>query len=200
MRALAFDLVPAERRPLVAARFAELIRADGTRLGTGFLATGMLLPALADNGHASPGLRLLPRPVIRPGSACSSRRDHDVGVVGRHSDGSVRGSLNHYSKGAVASFLYTHLAGIRLPEAPDAEHSGYAYVRVEPLPGPGITRAATRQLTRQGPLEVSWSIDGDTFSVEIVLPATTTADVALPDGTRRLLSGGTHCLTCPVPG
>ena len=112
----------------------------------------------------------------------------------------MRGSLNHYSKGAVASFLHTHLVGLRLPEFPTAEQSGYSYVRVEPLPGAGITRAATRQLTRQGPLEVSWSIDGGTFTVEIVLPATTTAEVVLPDTSRRLVTGGTHRLSCPLAG
>ena len=50
-------------------------------------------------------------------------------------DGSVRGSLNHYSKAAVVSFLYTHVAGIRLDAVPDAASAAFRRVRIAPVPG-----------------------------------------------------------------
>jgi alpha-L-rhamnosidase len=54
-------------------------------------------------------------------------------------DQGARGSLNHYSKGAVGSFLYTHLAGIRLPENPAQEEAAYRHLTIAPRPGGGIT-------------------------------------------------------------
>ncbi len=200
VRALAFDLVPPDVRQAVADRLAELVHSADDRLGTGFLATGMLLPTLADNGHADLAYRLLTRTGYPSWLGML-----DAGATtmwewwdGIAPDGSVHGSLNHYSKGAVASFLHTHLAGLRLPEFPTAEEAGHRYVVIAPLPGPGLTRAATRQLTRQGPLEVTWSIDGDTFTLDVVLPPTTTAEVVLPDGTAQVVIGGAHRFTCGV--
>jgi alpha-L-rhamnosidase len=54
VRALTFGLLPGQLRERAAAQLVRLIREAGTHLGTGFLATADLLPALADAGH--PGL------------------------------------------------------------------------------------------------------------------------------------------------
>ena len=60
VRALAFGLVPRRAaRAQTAARLVELIRAAGTHLGTGFLATPYLLPVLADTGHLDVAYELL---------------------------------------------------------------------------------------------------------------------------------------------
>ena len=50
MRALTFGLHPDQLRPAAARQLVSLIRAAGTHLGTGFLATPDLLPALAEAG------------------------------------------------------------------------------------------------------------------------------------------------------
>ena len=67
VRALAFDLVPAELRPAVAERLVELVRKADTHLGTGFLATPDLLPVLADSGHLDVAYELLQQDPSRPG-------------------------------------------------------------------------------------------------------------------------------------
>ncbi|MFZ0531038.1 MAG: alpha-L-rhamnosidase C-terminal domain-containing protein, partial [Propionicimonas sp.] len=111
-------------------------------------------------------------------------------------DGTVRGSLNHYGKGAVAAFLHTHVAGIRLPENPGVDEAGYARVRIAPVPGPTLTRAESRQQTPAGPLTVRWAIDGSTFTLDVSLPPATTADVDLPDGGRIRVHGGEQRFRC----
>ena len=116
VRALAFDLVPAELRSHVAARLVELIRAAGTHLATGFLATPFLLPALADAGHLDVAYEFLFTDTIpswlymidRGATTMWERWD------GIHEDGTPFDSLNHYSKGAVVSFLHRYVAGIQL--------------------------------------------------------------------------------------
>src|SRR5262249_11943392 len=59
VRALDFDLVDAGFRSALAGGLVELIRAAGTHLATGFLATPALLPVLADSGHLDVAYELL---------------------------------------------------------------------------------------------------------------------------------------------
>ena len=198
VRALAFALVPTDALPAVADHLAALIRANGTRLGTGFLATGMLLPALADHGHLDLAYELL----------LSERDPSWLGMLRRGAttmwewwdgvdDAGVRGSLNHYSKGAVASFLHTHVAGIRLPADPGADEAGYRRVVIAPRPGGGLTSAAATIETRHGRLSVAWRIEDGGLTLEVELPDGTEADVVLPDATPTQLSAGAHRLRSP---
>lgn len=194
VRALAFDLVPVGSRPRVAARLAELIRANGTHLGTGFLATGLLLPTLADNGHLDLAYELL---LATGHPSWLGMLEHGATTMWEWWDGvtdtDVRGSLNHYSKGAVASFLYTHVAGIRLPEYPDAGAEAYRTLTIAPRPGGGLTAAAASVATRRGTIAVDWRIEGDEFVLTATIPDGVTAEVRLPDGaTVKRASAGVH--------
>lgn len=200
VRALAFGLVPEALTRTVADRLAKLVHDADDRLNTGFLATGMLLPTLADNGHADLAHRLLTRTGYPSwlgmlDAGATTMWEWWDGVA---ADGSVRGSLNHYSKGAVASFLHTHVAGLRLPEHPDASEAGYRRVRIAPVPGPELTAASTTQLTRAGRIQVAWRIERRDFVLDVSLPATTTAEVDLPDGGHHQITGGEHRFSCPA--
>ena len=158
-RGLAFDLFPADDRAVAAARLAELIAAAGGHLGTGFLSTGQLLPALADHGQADVAFATLLSTgvpswlgMLEHGATTAWEWWDAVG-----DDGAVRGSLNHYSKAAVVSFLYTHVAGIRLDAVPDASTAAYRRVRVAPVLGGGLTwaRASIETRPRPDPLRVA---------------------------------------------
>ena len=130
VRALAFDLVPDELRPAVADRLVELIRAAGTHLGTGFLATPYLLPVLADTGHLDVAYELLLQDTEPSWLAMIDRGATTVWERwnGVDADGVPHESLNHYTKGAVVSFLHRYVAGIELlddgPGVPAVPRSG----------------------------------------------------------------------------
>ena len=133
VRALAFGLVPDELRPLAADDLVALIRAAGTHLGTGFLATPFLLPVLADHGHLDVAYELLfqdsePSWLVMIDRGATTIWEQWDGVK---ADGSVAASLNHYSKGAVISFLHRYVAGLQRVEP------GYRRFRVAPRPGGG---------------------------------------------------------------
>jgi alpha-L-rhamnosidase len=194
VRALAFGLVPEQLRVQTADRLVELIRKADTHLGTGFLATPYLLPVLADSGHLDVAYELLLQDTppswlgMADRGATTVWEDWD----GIDADGVARGSLNHYSKGAVISFLHTHTAGIQVL------HEGPAYrrFRVAPHPGGGLTWAEAVHDSPYGRIESSWHLDGDRFRLTVTAPPGTTAEVVLPDRSRTEVGSGTTTLEC----
>ncbi|WP_030925114.1 family 78 glycoside hydrolase catalytic domain [Streptosporangium amethystogenes] len=198
VRALAFRLVPDDLRAATVNRLVDLIRAAGTHVGTGFLATPYLLPVLADTGHLDLAYDLLFQDSEPSWLTMIDRGATTVWEEwnGIDEHGTPHGSLNHYSKGAVIRFLHTHTAGIR--QAPDDELSAgpdtaaYRRFLIEPRPGGGITHAEASLDTPYGAIAVSWRIVGEAFELTATVPPGTRADVRLPDGRSYHATPGTR--------
>jgi alpha-L-rhamnosidase len=188
VRALAFGLVPEELRPPVAARLAELVGLAGGHLTTGFLSTPYLLPVLADHGYLDTAYELLlqdtpPSWLTMVDRGATTMWEEWEGVDGR---GAPHASLNHYSKGAVASFLHRYVAGLR-PAEP-----GYRTFEVHPRPGGGIASATARHISPFGPIEVSWWLEGRSMELDVLVPPGTTATVILPGEAPLHATPGRH--------
>lgn len=78
-------------------------------------------------------------------------------------------SLNHYSKGAVVSFLHRYLADIELLD----DRPGYRRFRVAPQPGPGITWAEAIHDSPYGRIESSPRVDAGELTLTVVVPPAT---------------------------
>ena len=48
-------------------------------------------------------------------------------------------------------------------------------------------------------IESAWRLGAGQFELSLTVPPGTTAEVALPDGSRRTAAPGRHTLRCPVP-
>jgi alpha-L-rhamnosidase len=193
VRALAFGLVPAEFRPAAAARLAELIGLADGHLTTGFLSTPYLLPVLADHGHLGTAYQLLlqdtpPSWLTMVDRGATTVWEEWEGVDSR---GVPHASLNHYSKGAVATFLHRYVAGLR-PAQP-----GYRAFEVRPRPGGGISWARARHISPFGPIEVSWRLKGRSLELDLLVPPGTTATVILPGQPPRSAGPGRHHWAVP---
>jgi alpha-L-rhamnosidase len=202
VRALKFGLIPADLEHQAAADLVALIRAADNHLGTGFLATPFLLPVLADHGHLDVAYELLFQD-REPSWLHMSERYSTIWEDwdGMRADGRAVHSLNHYSKGAVISFLHHYVAGLQLVDR------GYTRVRIAPHPGGGITHAQTHHDTPRGRIEVSWNLEainreqattgGQTQqgTIKINLPPGTDAELILPDGSTIALTPGEHQAT-----
>ena len=191
VRALAFGLVPDDLRFQTANDLVDLVHEADDHLGTGFLATPFLLPVLADAGHLDVAYALLLQDTepswlsMTENGATTIWEDWD----GVSSKGVARHSLNHYSKGAVISFLHRYTAGLQLVEP------GYRRFRVAPRPGGGITGANTYHDSPYGHIAVRWEIEGDDGTIEVSVPDATTGELVLPDGTSEELPPGVHMRT-----
>jgi len=188
VRALAFGLVPGELRAAVAGRLAELVGRAGGHPGTGFLSTAYLLPVLADTGYLGLAYRLL-----RQDTAPSWLTMVDRGATtvwedwdGVDSGGVPHGSLNHYSKGTVATFLHRYVAGLR-PTRP-----GYCRFEVRPRPGGGITWASSCHVGPFGPIEIAWRVTGGSMELDVLVPGGTTATVVMPGAGPHDVGPGRH--------
>ena len=194
VRALGFDLIPERDRAAAAARLVELIDEAGGRLTTGFLSTGMLLPVLADTGHPDVAFRLL----LQHGEpSWLGMLDRGATTVwedwdGIDEHGNATASLNHYSKGAVIRFLYSHVVGLQ--QAPGAV--GWRQFDIRPTLGGGLTSAEVRLDAPTGHISVSWAIQDDLFELDAAIPPGVTATATLPDGTTQALTAGRHRLRC----
>lgn len=198
VRALAFDLVPDGVRPQTAARLVELIRAAGTHVGTGFLATAQLLPVLADHGHLDVAYELLLRDTVPSWLAMIDRGATTIWEdwQGIDEHGRPHLSLNHYSKGAVIAFLHQYVGGIQLLDDAPAHRR----FRIAPRPGGGLDHATAIHDSPYGRITSSWRVEGGEFVLEVGVPPGTSAEVHLPDGrVIEALPPGTSLRSAATP-
>ena len=188
VRALAFGLVPPGLRTAVAGRLAELVGEAGGHLATGFLSTAYLLPVLAEAGYLDLAYELL-----RQDTAPSWLTMVDRGATtmwedwdGVDSGGVPHGSLNHCSKGAVATFLHRYVAGLR-PVEP-----GYRTFEVRPRPGGGITWASTGHVGPFGQIDVTWRVEDGSMELDLNVPGGSTATVVMPGAEPHDVGPGRH--------
>ena len=187
VRGLAFELIPEELQAQAAARLVELIREADTHLGTGFLATPLLLPVLVDSGHADVAFELLFQDTVPSWLAMIDAGATTIWENWEGLDTEGLGSLNHYSKGAVVTFLHRYIAGIR----PIAGERAYRRFKVEPVLGGGLTRAEAVFDSPRGQIRSAWRIDHSRFHLEVTVPPGAEAEVVLPDGRSSEQGPGT---------
>ena len=193
--ALRFNLLPAALRPLTAQHLVADIAAKNDHLSTGFVGVGYLCPTLSDSGHNDVAFKLLQNDTfpswgfsIRQGATTIWERwdgwtpDKGFQDVGMN-------SFNHYSLGSVGEWLYSHVAGI----SSDPQHPGFEHILIQPHPGPGLSFADATYDSIRGRIESHWKRENGTFTLEVSVPANTSATVRFPaaDANRVLESGKT---------
>jgi alpha-L-rhamnosidase len=180
VRPLMFDLLPADARPAAASHLADEIRANGTRLATGFLSTGMLLNCLSDHGHDDLAVDLLlqeqhPSWLGQVNTGATTMLET---WQGSH-HGKANGSHNHYALGTVARWMYEHLAGLRRT-AP-----GWTEARIQPVLDPRLDHVSASTMTPFGRLGTARRRHDDGWTITVEVPAgirATLADRHLPPG------------------
>ncbi len=180
--ALAFTLglVPDSLRSQVAKKFADSIAAFGNHLATGFIGTPRLLPALHLAGRDDLAYALLLQETypswlyqVKLGATTMWER-WDGWTPGGGFQTIGMNSFNHYAFGAVGEYLYGEVGGIN-PASP-----GYKSIRIQPVPGDGLTWANTSLDSVQGPISTAWTNSGGVFDLTTVIPLNTSAQIYVP--------------------
>ena len=191
---LNFNLCTEEERPALAAKLAEMIKANGNRMTTGFLGTPYILHVLSDNGYVELAYELLFQEK-NPSwlySVC-----HGATTMWEHwnslkEDGSFwstdMNSFNHYAYGAVFDWIFGVSSGI----TPVAEDPAYKTVNIAPHPHKCLGWADASIESRNGLIRSYWYYKDETVYYEFDSPAGGTANVVLPSGKKYTLSGGSY--------
>ncbi|WP_430645514.1 family 78 glycoside hydrolase catalytic domain [Agromyces sp. GXS1127] len=193
--AIAFGVLDDEDRGRAGDRLAAIVREAGHRVTTGFAGTPFVTWALSETGHVDDAYALLLErecpswlyPVTMGATTVWERWDSML-PDGTINPGEMT-SFNHYALGAVADWIYQVVGGIR-PAA-----AGYTRVRIQPVPGPGITWAETSYESRHGMISATWHTDDGGFTLDVALPDGLPAEIVLPDGRVEQVVGGVHRLT-----
>ena len=164
-----------ENRQQTADALAEMIKADGKQLRTGFVGTPYLLYVLSEYGHADLSWDLLLRreypgwlyPVTKGATTVWEHWD------GIRDDGTFwstdMNSYNHYAYGAVADWVFEQAAGIRH----DEDHPGFSELVYEPHPDRRLGWLQAKLDTRHGTVSALWVCEGDSIRYELETPVRT---------------------------
>lgn len=180
--ALAFtmNLVPESLRDAVAQKFAASIAQFNNHLATGFIGTPRLLPGLHLAGRDDLAYTLLLQESypswlyqVTLGATTMWERWDGWTPTGGFQDVTMN-SFNHYAFGSVGEYLYRIVGGIS-PGSP-----GYRTIKIQPVPGVGLTWAKTSYESVRGKIATAWTNTGNTFELTTVIPPNTTALVYLP--------------------
>lgn len=173
-------------------RLADLVRADGYRIATGFVGTPVVADALTDTGHIYEAERLLLQtespswlyPVTMGATTIWERWDSML------EDGTVNSgemtSFNHYALGAVADWLHRVVAGLS-PIEP-----GYRTLLIAPKPLDRLESAEAILDSPYGRIRLLWEKQGSTLHVEATIPTGASAIVELPGRERFEVLSGDH--------
>jgi len=181
VRALAFGLADDSHKQAVAEKLAWLVRENGYKLNTGFLATPYLLHVLADSGHADMAFKVLEQEES-PGWLFNVKAGATTILENWDGFEKCAASFNHYSFGAVCDFLFSRVAGIQ----PTLEYPGYKRFILSPLVGGSLTQAAAKYESPYGTIESHWRKYGSGVSYTFSVPPNSSAQVVLEAGESSL--------------
>ena len=170
---------------------AEMVKADGLQLRTGFVGTPYILHALSNYGHADIAWGLVLRreypgwlyPITKGATTIWEHWD------GIREDGGFwskdMNSFNHYAYGAVADWVFEQAAGLRHAE----DQPGFAELIYEPHPDSRIGWLQAKLDTRHGTVSALWVCEKDDVRYELNTPVPTVIHL---DGKARRVGPGQY--------
>jgi alpha-L-rhamnosidase len=193
--AIAFGLLEGADRQKAGDRLAELVRAAGHRISTGFAGTPFVGDALTVTGHLDDAYALLLQPeapswlyAVTMGATTIWERWDSMLPDGSINPGEMT-SFNHYAFGAVADWMHRTVAGLA-PLEP-----GYRRILFAPQPGGGLSWAEASLETPHGRAAVRWDLDGADLRVEAIVPEGAEAVLRVAGLDDETIGAGTHVRT-----
>ncbi len=197
--ALAFDLLPPERRERATQYLVNDIRNRNWHLSTGFVGTKDLMTTLTRFGRAEAAYNLFHNNTF-PSWGFSIR--HGATSIWERWDGWTpekgfqdpgMNSFAHYSFGAVGEWMFKTIGGI------DTNGAGFKHIVIRPYPDGRLSWAKVNYDSIHGPIATAWKVEDrrqstgwdllhldagnervPTLVLEVTIPANTDATVYIP--------------------
>ena len=187
VRALALGLLDGADCLKVAADLNRSAVERNFTVGTGFLSTPFVLGILVKYGYVDTAYRMLENTTAPGWLAMVEQGATTVWEVYNIFDENGHpkpSSMNHYSPGAVCSFLFDTVCGITV--------AGENHFRISPVPGGTLTYADASYDSPYGKVESSWKREGEKTIYHIHIPANTTAELLLAGAEAKRLQPGDY--------
>lgn len=212
--AFLYGLVPAEFEEAGRAYFRRVSEETDGVIGTGFIGTPALLPALTKLGMLDLAEKMfLNRKVpgwlyqVERGATSIWERWDALAEDGTIYDPDMN-SYNHYAYGAVCQWLFEDVAGIK----PIEDKPGFEEISFDPTILPALSPVSAWHDTRFGRIEAAWSLEGSKVTCRLSVPQGVTArlaadetrkqltvdDKALESGQQLKLGAGEHTITFSI--
>lgn len=206
--AILYDLVPSELLPAAKEYFKTTIARSGGRIGTGFIGTPALLPALSKIGESDLAASLFLQEEVpgwlyqvKNGATTIWERWDAIRADGSIFDPAMN-SYNHYAYGAVCQWLFESVAGFR----PDEEEPGFHHIIFEPTIIPALSPVSAHHHSVAGRIEASWSLEGDRAAYVVTVPQGARGTLVLAPPYRDAVldevpvapAGGGAKIRCPL--
>lgn len=211
--ALAFlhDLIPDQHIDAAKRYFRETVAVSEGRIGTGFIGTPALLPALVKIGAEDLAAEIFLQIEVpgwlyqvAQGATTIWERWDAIGPDGTIYDPDMN-SYNHYAYGAVCQWLFESVAGFR----PDPADPAFAHIVFQPTIIPQLGPVTAHHDSAAGRIMAKWTIADDIVTYTIVIPENARGTFLAPhtaseivingtqpkDETRTPLNAGTHVIT-----
>ncbi len=174
---LAFGITPAELTSKIVANIVNDVKEKGNHPSTGFLGTAYILPMLSQNGEHELAYRMASQKTY-PSWGYMVEKDATTIWELWNSDtqGPGMNSRNHFALGSIGEWFYAWLAGIR----PDPEASGFKRTIIAPRPAGDLTWAEGKFQSIYGMIQSRWQIKNGQLTMNVSIPANTTARVHIP--------------------
>lgn len=191
---LAFKVVDGDLQKQFAKHLGETITRSTSKypaysLLTGFIGTAWISKALSDNGMSEIAYRLLEQDTypswlypVKNGATTIWERLNSYTIKDGFGENNSMNSFNHYSFGAVASWMYNYSLGIRRDEAAP----GFKHFILQPEVDPTahLTHAEGYYDSMYGRIESRWQRGKDGICYQFAIPANTTATLYLPANSK----------------
>ncbi|MCF7976274.1 MAG: family 78 glycoside hydrolase catalytic domain [Phycisphaerae bacterium] len=180
---------PAHRERVLQA-LVDDVEKRGNAVTAGDVGYRYLLRALADGGR-SDVIYAMNNQSEKPGYGYQLKK----GATSLTEAWDGGSSQNHFMLGHIMEWFYHDLAGIQCdPAAP-----GFKKIVIKPSPVGDLTFARASYDSIQGRISVHWSRTDRQFTLNVTIPANTTATVTVPSsGPDQVTEGG--CLAAAAPG
>ncbi len=178
---LYFDLVRPEFKERVLEALVGNLAAHKNHLTTGFVGTPYLCHCLSEYGqHALAADVFLKEDfpgwlyAVKKGATTIWERWNSIAEDGTF-DASGMNSLNHYAYGSIGSWMYKKIAGI------NAAATGYKKIEIRPMLTVGMTSVRATLDCPYGEIVSAWTCKDGKITVDVTIPANTTATIILPE-------------------
>lgn len=190
--ALAFGLLTPAQSAMATNKFAAAVNAQNDHPSTGMVTTYMLMPALTSIGRSDLAYGMLAKTdypswgyEVGLGATTIFELWNSVNAdstVNTGQDG--MNSLNHANFGTCAEWFYRGILGI------DLLAPGFSKILINPQIGGDLTWAQGSYNSIQGPIASAWQFTNNTLTLNVTIPANTTAEIHVPTTNAAAITEG----------